>query len=661
MKRAKISRCVCLWVIVLSAATGWAQSASSTQAETSEGSALTVPRLVRFSGFAIGADERPMKGVVGITFSLYREREGGGSIWMETQNVELNSAGHYSVMLGASKPDGLPSELFSSNQARWLGVQISGQAEQPRVLLLSVPYALKAADAETIGGLPPSAFMLAAQAPNSTMPSSNLSAVDSVANTLVTPTGSGTPHVVPLWTSSTSLGNSVMSQNPTTKAISIAGPLVLPATSAATSAGGKNSQSLNLAASSFSSSLALPVSQTFRWQAEPVGNNTASPSGKLNLLFGPGASIPTETGLSVNSKGVIHFAAGQTLPTVSGNETVTGNLSANQLISTAAQGTPPLKVTSTTQVANLNASLLGGQPASAFALLGAPNIFTANQTVNGNLQARGLVGAGTTSQTAQLEAVVPSDGTLAFRLRSGANSVLDVTPVTSGGRLQTVLNTINNRDVIIQGGSTGNIGLAASSPVAKVTIGGSGEGTQALRLLSGPNVFLDVTPTNTGGKFQTVFDTVNGRDIGFAGGTHNVGIGTTAPNLGKLQIRQTGGISALTIDGGFPENNYHLDLVAFSPASGLVDYTFVTKREDEGLSSNVLTLTQPTKVGSPFCSGCVGIGTQNPTTTLQVVGGDISTTAAGNGLIAKSPDGTKCARIGIDNSGALAVTAISCP
>src|SRR5258708_37647341 len=45
-----------------------------------------------------------------------------------------------------------------------MGVSVNGEQEQPRVLLLSVPYALKAADAETIGGLPPSAFVLAHRA-----------------------------------------------------------------------------------------------------------------------------------------------------------------------------------------------------------------------------------------------------------------------------------------------------------------------------------------------------------------------------------------------------------------------------------------------------------------------------------------------------------------
>ena len=81
---------------------------------------------------------------------------------METQNVMADAKGNYTVQLGATKPDGLPLDLFTSGEARWLGVRVNGGEEQPRVLLLSVPYALKAADAETVGGLPASAFILAA-------------------------------------------------------------------------------------------------------------------------------------------------------------------------------------------------------------------------------------------------------------------------------------------------------------------------------------------------------------------------------------------------------------------------------------------------------------------------------------------------------------------
>jgi hypothetical protein len=85
-------------------------------------------------------------------------------LWTETQNnIPLDATGHYSVQLGITKPSGVPTTLFTTGEARWLGVQVAEQGEQPRVLLLSVPYALKAGNAATIGGLPPSAFVLAAQ------------------------------------------------------------------------------------------------------------------------------------------------------------------------------------------------------------------------------------------------------------------------------------------------------------------------------------------------------------------------------------------------------------------------------------------------------------------------------------------------------------------
>jgi hypothetical protein len=110
---------------------------------------------------------------MGMTFALYQEQQGGAPLWVETQNVQLDSTGHYSVLLGSTKSEGLPSDMFASNQAQWLGVRPEGQDELPRVLLVSVPYALKAGDAETLGGKPLSAFVLA-------QPSAT-------ANTIVTP------------------------------------------------------------------------------------------------------------------------------------------------------------------------------------------------------------------------------------------------------------------------------------------------------------------------------------------------------------------------------------------------------------------------------------------------------------------------------------------
>src|SRR5580692_3106487 len=161
---------------------------------------VVVPPMVKFSGVLNGASSKPMTGTVGITFSLYKEAQGGAALWVETQNVTLDKTGHYTALLGSTTSQGLPAALFASGEARWLSVQAQGQAEQPRTVLMSVPYALKALDAETIGGLPPSAFVKAA-APGGAS-SANLNASGAAI------TGTGTANHITKWLSPTKLGNS---------------------------------------------------------------------------------------------------------------------------------------------------------------------------------------------------------------------------------------------------------------------------------------------------------------------------------------------------------------------------------------------------------------------------------------------------------------------
>jgi hypothetical protein len=269
-----------------------------------------IPRMIRFSGTAKDESGRPLPGILGVTFALYKDEQGGAPLWLETQNVQADANGRYSVMLGATQVNGLPLELFSSAEAHWISTQISGHAEQSRILLLSVPYALKAADAETIGGLPPSAFVLAAPPAVGTNPESAETNTNAPPPSAIT--GTGTANAVPLWTSASNLGNSNITQ--VSGVVSVADPLQMPATGTATASGGKNSQPFDLLASSFSSGSASAVNQHFRWQAQAVGNDTTSPSGSLNLLYASGVGTPASTGFAIAANGRVTFAAGQTFP-----------------------------------------------------------------------------------------------------------------------------------------------------------------------------------------------------------------------------------------------------------------------------------------------------------------------------------------------------------
>jgi len=182
---------------------------------------LAVPPMVNFSGVLTDANGKPLTGAVGVTFYLYQDSQGGAPLWMETQNVKVDKAGHYTAALGSTTSQGLPANVFASGEARWLGVQVQGQAEQPRVLLLSVPYALKALDAETIGGKPISAFQLASPQSHSNGPAAP---VADQPNEIRCTSGAGCKKAfVPLFASnggSATVGDSIMSQSGSTVGVS---------------------------------------------------------------------------------------------------------------------------------------------------------------------------------------------------------------------------------------------------------------------------------------------------------------------------------------------------------------------------------------------------------------------------------------------------------
>jgi hypothetical protein len=122
--------------------------------------ATVVPALIHYSGTALHPDGKPQTGEAATTFTIFRDETGGNPLWVETQQVAFDAAGRYEAHLGATSSTGLPTNLFAGGDARWLEVQVAGSAPLPRILLVSVPYAMKAADAATLGGLPASAFVL---------------------------------------------------------------------------------------------------------------------------------------------------------------------------------------------------------------------------------------------------------------------------------------------------------------------------------------------------------------------------------------------------------------------------------------------------------------------------------------------------------------------
>jgi hypothetical protein len=490
MSRMKLSLSVWLLFLVCSAVSLWAQQAASAAANA------VVPPVVKFSGVLTDVNSKALTGTVGVTFSLYKDSQGGAALWVETQNVTPDKTGHYSVMLGSTSSQGLPSDLFNSGEARWLGVQVQGQAEQPRTLLMSVPYALKALDAETVGGKPASSFMLTPQA------GGNSSAPGRLPPGTIT--GSGTADFIPRFTGTTTLGNSNIFET-------VAGNVGIATTTPAAK---------------------LDVKGT-----EDVRNTlTLFPSGTNPALSVHG------TAFEVNNTGQVTFVSGQAFP---GTGTVTsvgsgagltgGPITASGSLSIASGGVtnsmlanPSLTVAAGTDLTGGGKVALGGTTTlnldtTKVPQLNAANTFTGNQTVNGNLTATVSNGSGAVTGLDQSS--------------SGATGVLGSSTNGYG-----VFGNSANGDAVYgqSGGGVGVKGLGGPT-----SFGVYGTGLTGVAGLSNGN-YIGVYGNSTGSSSYGVY----GLD---SSGTGVYGTGTT----GVFGVSTGGaGVAGSSSGGGWGVNGY---------------------------------------------------------------------------------------------------------
>jgi len=127
-----------VWLII-----GYASFSAGQTLPTHLGNSVTVERLLRFSGTL--TTHRAFVGMVALNFRIYDEPSGGAPNWQETQNVQPDAQGSYTVLLGANTLGGLPADTFTPSKAHWLSVGVSGQPEEPRILLVESPSALATA------------------------------------------------------------------------------------------------------------------------------------------------------------------------------------------------------------------------------------------------------------------------------------------------------------------------------------------------------------------------------------------------------------------------------------------------------------------------------------------------------------------------------------
>ena len=95
-------------------------SSFPTVAQQTNATAAVVPTLVQLSGVLTSSNGKPLTEITGVTFSLYAAQQGGAALWMETQNVQPDANGQYTVMLGSTTSQGLPMSFsVRARRAGW--------------------------------------------------------------------------------------------------------------------------------------------------------------------------------------------------------------------------------------------------------------------------------------------------------------------------------------------------------------------------------------------------------------------------------------------------------------------------------------------------------------------------------------------------------------
>ena len=324
---------------------------------------------------------------------------------------------------------------------------------------------------------------------------------------------------------------------------------------------------------------------------------------------------------------------------------ILGNASASRFISTITTGTAPFQVTSTTEVANLNASLLrGGVPgqninANDIITLGATQTLTNKTLTNPLFGSAGVRFSGTTGTTT-LRANATAAGSLILPITNGtlvstgdtgvvtSNMIadLDITNVDIASNAAISYSKLNLTNSIVNADIVN--GTVANAKLANSTISGISLGSNLFTLTRGTYL--------TGSNYN-----------GSAATTWAVDATSVAPYADKVVARDSSGnfsANTITLANNLTANNGTVTGNTISAGSGGLSVS--------GISA--VTNTQnatSTTTGALRVAGGVGIGSsvhiggsltsnqiikRNATTTnvLQAGGGDVAITSL------KSPTGS---------------------
>jgi hypothetical protein len=363
-----------------------------------------VPLTLRLIGKLKTAGGIP-GGTAHVTFSIFSEEDGGVPLWSEGADVQLDGSGRYTVVLGRM-PNFLPLDIFVSGSAHWIEMASDGYLTARRVQIVSVPYAVRASNAEMLAGHPASDFVLAqpsiALAPpidplrfgTQTVRALGFESTASQGPSFTSDATTGSPFLVNSSDFVPNLNVEFLHGLSADAFVQIGatntflspqffreGLTALPKSQArAGDSVGQPSSGVDLVASAFNTATSTPESEDFRWQSEAVGSNTSKPSGRLSLLFGSIGTALSETGFSFNPDGTANLVSNQQIPLPA----IQSALATAGLLDPVNGGSPQTPVVNTDPYQwQQTPSGTGGSQATKNALLVGPNSVTLTPCPNG--------------------------------------------------------------------------------------------------------------------------------------------------------------------------------------------------------------------------------------------------------------------------------------
>ena len=109
----------------------------------------SVPHLINYQGVLTDSVGQPITGSHDLTFTIYPDSAiSAPAYWTETHTGVLLDNGLFHVILGGTTP--ISDDLFADD-LRWIGITVDATPEmKPRLQITSVPWALRAAVADTV-------------------------------------------------------------------------------------------------------------------------------------------------------------------------------------------------------------------------------------------------------------------------------------------------------------------------------------------------------------------------------------------------------------------------------------------------------------------------------------------------------------------------------